>query len=321
MPSYTFTAFKWTGNHYNAVYNDSHSVTFNDDDASYGGGSDSSETVSIDGGADLATASSPYSIDVGFTDTGGGSHVETFYFFNAGGAWYFVPGPDSRFTEGAKLGSYRSHTMGWEYIGAVCFASGARILTKAGYRTVELLSERDLVWTETHGFQRPRQILRRRVAPLELWANPKLAPVRIRANALGPGAPERCLWVSRQHRMLIASEVAERMFGAPRVLVAAIRLTKLDGVEVDRDRTDFAYHHLVFAEHQIVCAEGALTESFFPGRQALKALPAPAAEEFRALFPQTAIGAITPKPAAHIPDNGLQKRFARRHAEGALTQM
>ena len=82
----------------------------NDDDANLDGAADTNETVSINGSAFGATAGPPYDINVAFTDTNGDPHVETFYFFNTGGSWYFIPGPGSAFTVGATLGSYQSHT-------------------------------------------------------------------------------------------------------------------------------------------------------------------------------------------------------------------
>ena len=49
-------------------------------------------------------------------------------------------------------------------------------------------------------------------------------------GALGNGLPRRDLLVSRQHRMLVRSSIAGRMFGDKEVLVAAHHLTALPGV-------------------------------------------------------------------------------------------
>lgn len=110
MAQYTVTAFRWSGTGYNALYNTSYSAVIDDDDANLDGAADTNETVSINGSAFGATAGPPYDINVAFTDTNGDPHVETFYFFNTGGSWYFIPGPGSAFTVGATLGSYQSHT-------------------------------------------------------------------------------------------------------------------------------------------------------------------------------------------------------------------
>ena len=132
MAQYTVTAFKWSGTGYNALYNTSYSATIDDDDAAYQGSGDGSETISINGGAFGTTTGSPYAINISFTDAGGSPHVETFYFFNTGGSWYFVPGPGSDFTVGATLGSYQNHTNGWSYSDVTCFVRGTLIETAQG---------------------------------------------------------------------------------------------------------------------------------------------------------------------------------------------
>ncbi|MDT9702188.1 Hint domain-containing protein, partial [Streptomyces sp. P17] len=89
-----------------------------------------------------------------------------------------------------------------------------------------------------------------------LAANPHLRPVRIRAGALGAGVPARDLVVSPQHRVLLRSGIARRMFGASEVLVAAKQLLALDGVELASDLDSVTYVHFLFDRHQIVQSEG-----------------------------------------------------------------
>ncbi len=72
--------------------------------------------------------------------------------------------------------------------------------------------------------------------------------------------------------MLISSAISERMFNAREVLVAAVNLTELPGVYFDINATEVEYFHLVFDDHQIVFANGAPSESFYPGEEGLKAL-------------------------------------------------
>ncbi|MEM9437098.1 MAG: Hint domain-containing protein [Pseudomonadota bacterium] len=316
MPEITVTAFKWTGNYYNAQYDESHEVTFSDDDDSYDGRGDVNETVSIDGGADTATWGQPYSIDVSFDDTEGEPHVETFYFFNAEGDWYFIPLEGSEFSEGATLGTYQSHTTGWNYEDAVCFVSGTKILTDTGYRPVEELSAGHRVATLTGAFKPLKLNLRRQIYPVDVLAHTKLAPVRIDPGALGKGVPEQTIWVSRQHRMLVRSKIAERMFNAPQVLVAAIKLTGLPGIDIDRERQRFSYHHLVFEEHEIIYASAAPSESFLPGPQALASIPQAARDEFQLLFPDAHLA--SPSPAAPIPPASRQKSLVKRHRKNGL---
>ncbi|HGG05312.1 MAG TPA: hemolysin, partial [Aliiroseovarius sp.] len=233
MAQYTVTAFKWTGTFYNAQYTTSYSAIFDDNDPNYEGGGDADESVSIDNGPFQATASSPYNISVSFTDVNGDPFVEDFYFFNTGNEWYFVPGPGSAFTVGATLGSYQSHTVGWQYADIICFTSGTFIETDAGPRLIEDLRPGDMVTCADGSYSPLRLIMRRDIDGFDLFQNPNYYPVRILAGALGAGIPGRDLLLSRQHRLLLRSAIAERMFGQREVLVSAIRLTALPGIFVD----------------------------------------------------------------------------------------
>ena len=48
------------------------------------------------------------------------------------------------------------------------------------------------------------------------------------------------------------------------------------------------YVHIMFDQHEIVFAEGALTEAFYPGPQALKSIDRAAMTELLTLFPELA---------------------------------
>ncbi len=315
MALYTVTAFKWTGTFYNATYNTSYTATFNDNDPAYEGGGDADETVSIDGGAFNSTSSSPYAINVSFTDVNGVAHVETFYFFNTGGAWYFIPAPGSAFTVGATLGSYQSHVVGWNYSDVTCFVRGTRIRTGSGELPVEDLRAGMMVETLDAGLQELQLVLQRKIPAVELAENPKLRPVFMPAGSLGNGLPLRDLRVSRQHRMLVSSPVVQRMFGQNGVLVSAIKLAALPGICVDMQTPRVEYFHLLFDDHQVVFAEGTPSESLYTGELALNALPQEAVEEIFEILPQVARLDYQSKPARLIPEDRRQKRLVERHVK------
>ncbi|PIE12568.1 MAG: hemolysin [Rhodobacterales bacterium] len=313
MPSHSFTAFRWTGTGYNSTYNTSYDVVITDDDPSYDGGIDFNESVSIDGGPPLWTSGAPYVIRVPFQDVNGNHHVEDFYFFNAGGDWYFAPGPDSDFTVGSFFGVYQGHTVGWDYDDVACFVRGSLIQTDQGPVPVEKLRKGQGICTHDGGSEPLRLALSRKIGAAELARNPKLRPVRIMAGALGGGLPERDLLVSRQHRMLVSSKIASRMFGQTEVLVAAIRLCDLPGVFVDEEIDEVEYFHLVFDEHQVIYAENAPTESLFACGPSLSALTDAAKKELFAILPQLAEPFHLVTAARLMPDNRLQKQLIRRH--------
>ncbi|MBQ4809008.1 Hint domain-containing protein [Phaeobacter sp. HS012] len=313
MPQYTVTAFRWSGTGYNAQYNTSYTATLDDDDASYQGGGDGNESISINGGAFGGSAGTPYAINVSFTDTGGTAHIETFYFFNTGGNWYFVPGPDSEFTVGATLGSYQNHTSGWNYSNITCFARGTLIETDRGRIVVEALVAGDRVLVADGSYRPLRMVMSRKLSAAEVADNPKLRPVRITAGALGHGLPERDLLVSRQHRMLVSSKISERMFVAPEVLVAAVRLTELPGIFVEPSGEPVEYFHLLCDQHEVIFAEGAPTESLFTGAEALKALSPEAYEEITLLFPELLATQAAARSACPIPSGRQQRQLVARH--------
>ncbi|WP_282602522.1 Hint domain-containing protein [Paracoccus sp. PARArs4] len=191
-----------------------------------------------------------------------------------------------------------------------CLTRGTLLRTPAGEVAVETLRPGDLVETLDDGPQPLRLMLSRRISPVELARHDDLRPVRIAADAMAPGQPAADLHVSPQHRMLVRSRVAERMFGGPEVLVAARKLTELPGIDSDERATEVEYFHLVFDDHQVVFANGAPTESFYPGSMGLAALSPEALAEFEAVFPD--FGGM--RPARPIPPGGRQRGLVRRHA-------
>lgn len=315
MPQHTMEVFRWSGTGYRATYNESHTAVYQDDDGFAEGNRDSDERVSIDGGSFLNTNSHPYSIQVSFTDVNGVDHVETFNFFHTSdGGWYFAPLADSAFTVGATLGSRQSYSIGWSYSDVVCFASGTKIETPDGVKPVETLIDGDLILTRDAGAKPLILNMSRILSRDALEENPKLFPVRISAGALGEGLPRRDLLVSRQHRMLITSKIAERMFGAPEVLISAIRLTDLPGIFVDEDVQSVTYHHLLLEDHQIIFAEGAPAESLLTGEEAMQTLAPEQLEELQILFPELQ-SMTAANPASKIPTAKSQRKLVARHGQ------
>ncbi|MEL6684759.1 MAG: Hint domain-containing protein [Pseudomonadota bacterium] len=198
-----------------------------------------------------------------------------------------------------------------------CFCAGTMIQTDAGKRAVETLAKGDIIIGSQARQLSLWRVFTRRFDTADLLANPKLRPVRIMAGALGGGLPERDLWVSPQHRMLVRSRIAERMFGQAEALIAAIKLTELPGVFVDETATEVTYFHLLFDRHEIIYAEAAPTESFYTGPEALKGVSRETRDEILAMFPEIADLGYTPKPARYIPSGKLQKKLIERHVRNA----
>jgi hypothetical protein len=203
-----------------------------------------------------------------------------------------------------------------EYSNMVCFARGTFIKTIDGERFIENLSVGDLVFTQDSGYQPIRWIGNRRLSRVQLVANPKLKPIRIEAGALGNGLPERDLLVSPQHRILLRNIVVINMFGVSELLMPAIKLLALPGVDIEEDCAGVEYYHMLFDRHEIIFANGSPTESLFTGPEALKAVSPEARAEISALFPEILEPDFEPTPARFIPEKGKDmKNLAMRLAK------
>lgn len=205
---------------------------------------------------------------------------------------------------GATYSGLRASREDWEFV--TCFVQGTRILTASGERRIEDLSVGDLVETRDNG---PQEILW--IGKTTRKVEPKFAPICITAGALGAGLPRRDLFVSPQHRMLVRSRISKRLVGEGEVLVAAKKLLALPGVMVAHDITHVTYYHILCADHEILFAEGAETESFYLGAMARQALDADAVEELQTLFPE--LIEADPAPARAIVAGPVLKELMARH--------
>ncbi|MBV0890726.1 Hint domain-containing protein [Paracoccus sp. Z118] len=196
-----------------------------------------------------------------------------------------------------------------------CFAAGTLILTQDGEVQVESLSVGHLVLTRDHGPRPVRWIGSTVVTAAALARNPKLRPIRIRAGALGAGTPASDLVVSPQHRILVRSKVAQRMFGTDEILVAARQLLLLDGIDIAHDLESVEYFHILFDRHEVVISNGAETESLYTGPEAMKGVGKAAHEEIFALFPELKERDYAPVPARLLASGRMGRRLASRHGQ------
>ncbi|MEJ6395627.1 Hint domain-containing protein [Gymnodinialimonas sp. 2305UL16-5] len=191
-----------------------------------------------------------------------------------------------------------------------CFVAGTRIATSIGPKPVEDLAIGDLLMTLDRGAQPIRWI-----GCAERHGQGVLAPIRISKGALGEGMPERDLYVSGQHRMMVRSRVADRMFGSAEVLIPAKKLLGLPGISVAETPDQVRYYHLLLDQHEIIQAEGAPAETLLVGPQGLAAMDRDARAELELLFPELVAADLT--PARIIPKGNRQKRLIARHSQNA----
>lgn len=196
-----------------------------------------------------------------------------------------------------------------------CFTRGTMIQSNRGPVAIEDLAQGDLVITRDNGFKPVSWIGSTIVSGDMLARKPKLQPIRICAGALGHGLPSRDLIVSRQHRILIRSEIALRMFDTREVLVPAIKLVGQPGISVMDACDPVEYFHILLDCHEIVLSNGGWTETLFTGPEALKSIPPEARLEIETLFPQICAPDFVPVAARLIPQKGrMVKDLMAAHA-------
>ena len=187
----------------------------------------------------------------------------------------------------------------------VCFAAGTLIDTPKGPVRVETLRKGDLVTTWNGDAQPIRWIGSTRPRPVA-----SNAPVLIAPGALGPDMPGTALRVSPQHRILVRSAVAWRMFGTSEVLVAAHRMLSLPGFSRNFMQRSVRYWHLLLDRHDIVRANGMWAETLLPGKEAIAVLDAISPQVFR---PDKQELQKSRRPARLIPAGHRARQLIRRH--------
>ncbi len=207
-----------------------------------------------------------YSITIG--DNNSGNNTTTAFITNTP----MVPGQTYTFTSEANIGN-RDDVL---YPQFACFTSGTLLKTPTGDRPIQDLVPGDLVLTRDNG-PMPIHWVGQRTVP---GIGP-MAPIVFEAGEYGA---TRTLTVSPNHRMLLTGAAPQLCLGLDEVLVAAKALT--NGSTIYQQQTGLVtYVHVMFESHQIVCANGSWSESFFAGGQGIGNLQRDQQDEVFTLFP------------------------------------
>lgn len=189
----------------------------------------------------------------------------------------------------------------------VCFTKGAMILTPNGEVPVEHLKVGDFVVTMDNGLKPIRWIGCRELNACELQTMPNLRPVLIPAGQLGN---KRDLLVSRQHGMVLDTPTG----GGGQQLVRACHLAEAQGpIRIANGKKSVCYYHIMFDQHEIIFAEGAPSESFYPGPMGLRALGHSAFCELAQIFPEMR-QVLTQCRAPELAYGERARAFAKRKA-------
>lgn len=169
-------------------------------------------------------------------------------------------------------------------IAPICFTPGTMIDTPQGARLVEELQAGDSVFTRDNGTQVIGWVGARSFQGVELEKHPQFKPVRIASGALGDGFPTRDMVLSPNHRVLVSNDKTALYFEDSEVLVAAKHLTALEGVDIVSPRW-VTYIHILCEHHELVCTDGAWTESFQPKDHNMKGIGNAQRLEIESVFP------------------------------------
>ncbi|HEY7580750.1 MAG TPA: Hint domain-containing protein, partial [Acetobacteraceae bacterium] len=133
---------------------------------------------------------------------------------------------------------------------ATCYAAGTRIATPRGEVPIERLHRDDLVQTISGKPQPIRWIGHRRVDFRRHPNRQRVLPVRIAANAFGPGRPKRNLLLSPDHAVF-----AEGVLIPIRHLINGANVVQLQ-------RHSMTYYHIELPRHDVLLADGMPAESY-----------------------------------------------------------
>lgn len=282
-------------------------VEAGDDDDTVSGGA-GNDTLSGDGGADnLSGDGGDDTFFVGVGDTASGGDGDDTFLFDAaqlaGGTITVIGGEGDETTgdtldfDGLLLDGSLNITQDDSVAGGmsgtatltdgtnvvfseieniICFADGTLIETPFGPRPIESLEPGDLVLTRDHGPQPLVWIGSRTVSGLK-----EHAPIEFAPGSIGNDVALR---VSPQHRMLVDDFRAAIYFGEDEVIVAADFLVN-DATITRKPTPSVTYYHLLLAQHELVMAAGAWSESYHPGSYSLPGLEETARNRLYALFP------------------------------------
>ena len=233
----------------------------------------------------------------------------------SGNQYVIFPDGDMPTLTGTVLSTINVQAVGYDFDtnSPLCFTRGVLIETLDGPRAIETLKVGDLVLTKDNGAKPIAWIGHRSIGARVLAQKPELAPIRIKAGALGKGIPEADLVVSPQHRILVRSRIAQRMFDTNEILVAAKLLLEVDGIDICAECEGVEYFHLLFDRHEVVKSNGLWTESFQPGDMTLKGMGNAQRSEIYELFPEL-------KTQAGLNDYQAARRTLKKHEARLLVK-
>ena len=165
-----------------------------------------------------------------------------------------------------------------EQSGMVCFAAGTLILTPRGEIPIEYLRAGDLVQTRDNGIKPVVWAGSCKLDEMTLARAPYLKPISLSHGLL---KTESRMLVSPLHGVVMKRRNGDEY------LVRAMDLACMPGgkARVAEGVKQVTYVHIMFDQHEIMFANAAPSESFYPTADTLKAMDQSKSAELISLFP------------------------------------
>ncbi|MDA7430782.1 Hint domain-containing protein [Primorskyibacter aestuariivivens] len=187
--------------------------------------------------------------------------------------------------------TYYSQSASNEGTIPACFARGTVIDTTLGGVRIEKLRVGDRILTADGSSVPVRWIW---VHEQSIAPGSQAPPIRFRKDTFAPGRPTRDLVVSTQHRIAIG--LPGQFPSTSAALVPAVTFVPLRGVHAMRKRARIKWWHIVTDHHEVIRANGVLTETMLLGHRMFRAFTPAQRRELRAALgvPQLRFGTMPP---------------------------
>ncbi|MEL7282529.1 MAG: Hint domain-containing protein [Pseudomonadota bacterium] len=269
-------------------------------------------------GLDITASWPGDTVTVFLQETGEVTYVGTTLYISDGSV-IFTPTDGQVLADGEFVSSTFVTTQGpllTNQLGPPCFLPGTQITTPMGYKRVEEIVVGEPVTVFDCDALPVVFVRRREISVEQLQRNPRHAPIHVPAGAISPAPNSKDLYVSPQHRMLIRSKIAGRMFGANEVLAPAAQLVGFNGIQRVKTDSPLTYFHILLSKHSIIEANGILTESLFLGRNTIRDLQRAEMRAIQKALKPSEIYAMS--PARTFVGGKKLKRLLERHQRNQM---
>jgi hypothetical protein len=140
--------------------------------------------------------------------------------------------------------------------GIACYRRGTLIEAASGQKNVEALQIGDKVRTASGALRPIKWIGRRSYNGRFVMGRKDILPVCIKSGALGENMPERDLWISPNHAMYFQGDYLSGVLIEAKDLVNGVSIVQAERVDT------LEYFHIELDTHDVIIAEGALSETF-----------------------------------------------------------